>query len=61
MTSFRRALASGATGLEFDVRRCGDGQIVVIHDETINRTTNGRGRASDFPYDELKRFDAGFG
>ena len=51
----------GATGLEFDVRRCGDGRIVVIHDDTINRTTNGRGRIADLSYDELRRFDAGSG
>lgn len=61
VASFNKALKSGADGLEFDVRRCGDGQIVVIHDETIDRTTNGRGRVADFPYEQLKRFDAGFG
>ena len=43
------------------MRRCGDGKIVVIHDETIDRTTNGRGRVTDLPYEELRRFDAGFG
>jgi glycerophosphoryl diester phosphodiesterase len=51
----------GATGLEFDVRRCGDGRIVVIHDDTIDRTTNGRGRVASLSYDELCRFDAGTG
>ncbi|PYS52627.1 MAG: glycerophosphodiester phosphodiesterase [Acidobacteria bacterium] len=61
ISSFNKALRSGATGLEFDVRRCGDGKIVVIHDETIDRTTNGRGRVTDLPYEELRRFDAGFG
>src|SRR6266705_1034137 len=59
--SFRKALEWSATGLEFDVRRCADGQLVVIHDETIDRTTNGRGRVSDLTYDELSKFDAGFG
>ena len=61
MASFRKALHAGATGLEFDVRRCRDGQIVVIHDETIERTTNGSGRVSDLTYDNLKAFDAGHG
>ena len=61
MSSFNKALRSGANGLEFDVRRCRDGRIVVIHDETIDRTTNGTGRVADLSYDELKRFDAGFG
>ena len=60
-TSFRKALQCGANGLEFDVRRCGDGRIVVIHDDTIDRTTNGRGRVRELSYDELQWFDAGFG
>src|ERR1700752_184488 len=60
-TSFRKAMRLGATGLEFDVRRCADGRIVVIHDETIDRTTNGKGRVADLPYDQLRRFDAGGG
>jgi glycerophosphoryl diester phosphodiesterase len=48
-------------GLEMDVRRCGDGAIVVIHDDTIDRTTTGRGRVADLSIDELQRFDAGRG
>lgn len=59
--SFTRALQSGATGLEFDVRRCKDGQLVVIHDETIDRTTNGSGRVEDLTYEQLRVFDAGNG
>jgi glycerophosphoryl diester phosphodiesterase len=59
--SFRKALEAGANGLEFDVRRCGDGQLVVIHDDTIDRTTNGRGRVRKLSYENLRRFDAGFG
>jgi glycerophosphoryl diester phosphodiesterase len=47
--------------VEFDVRRCADGRIVVIHDETIDRTTNGKGRVADLNYDQLRQFDAGFG
>ena len=61
LSSFRKALSCGATGLEFDIRRCADGRMVVIHDDTIDRTTNGRGRVADMPYEDLKRFDAGFG
>ena len=61
MASFRKALQAGATGLEFDVRRCGDGRLVVIHDETIDRTTNGRGRVADLSYPQLQQFDAGDG
>ena len=61
MGSFWKALHFGAKGLEFDVRRCGDGQLVVIHDETISRTTNGHGRVGDLGYDQLRQFDAGCG
>jgi glycerophosphoryl diester phosphodiesterase len=61
IVSFKKALQYGANGVEFDVRRCADGRIVVIHDETIDRTTNGRGRVADLTYDQLRRFDAGFG
>jgi glycerophosphoryl diester phosphodiesterase len=60
-TSFKKALECEAAGLEFDVRRCGDGRLVVIHDERIDRTTNGCGRVSKLSYDELVQFDAGFG
>ncbi len=59
--SFKKALLAGASGLEFDVRRCRDGRIVVIHDDTINRTTNGRGRVAAMSYDEIRKFDAGSG
>ena len=59
--SFRKALRSGASGLEFDVRRCGDGRLVVLHDETIDRTTNGRGRVRSLNYANLRKYDAGFG
>ena len=61
IASFRKALQCGATGLEFDVRRCGDGRLVVIHDETIDRTTNGRGRVAGLSYEQLRQFDAGGG
>src|SRR5262245_14432898 len=57
--SFTKALDAGADGIEFDIRRCGDGRLVVIHDETVGRTTNGRGRVRDLSYEELRQFDAG--
>jgi glycerophosphoryl diester phosphodiesterase len=59
--SFRKALGCGATGLEFDVRRCGDGSLVIIHDDAVDRTTNGRGRVRDLSYEELRVLNAGFG
>ena len=59
--SFRRALEAGADGFELDVRRCADGQLVVIHDATIDRTTNGSGLVRAMTYSELRRYDAGNG
>src|SRR5438552_2395631 len=59
--SFRRALEAGADGFELDVRWCGDGQLVVIHDATVDRTTNGTGRVSTMAYTELRGLDAGGG
>jgi glycerophosphoryl diester phosphodiesterase len=61
LSSFRKALNCGATGLEFDIRRCADGRMVVIHDDTIDRTTNGKGRVANLSYEDLKKFDAGNG
>ncbi len=60
-TSFQKALDAGAAGFELDTRRCADGTIVIIHDATLDRTTNGSGRVSDFRYEELKTLDAGRG
>lgn len=61
LASFRRALEEGADGVEFDVRRCGDKSLIVIHDATLSRTTNGDGTVATLPYSELSRFDAGHG
>ncbi len=58
-TSFLKALENGAAGIEFDVRRCGDGTIIVLHDATIDRTTDGSGSASSLTYPQISRYDAG--
>jgi glycerophosphoryl diester phosphodiesterase len=50
---------AGADMCELDVRRARDGAIVVIHDDTVNRTTDGRGRVADMTLGELRRLDAG--
>lgn len=59
--SFRKALSLGAQMIEFDVRASLDGKLVVMHDRTVNRTTNGEGQVRDKTLDELKQFDAGNG
>jgi glycerophosphoryl diester phosphodiesterase len=58
--SVRRALAPGAAGVEVDVHFA-DGQLVVIHDDTLERTTNGHGRVAKKSFDYLRSLDAGLG
>lgn len=60
-SSFRKALSLGAQMIEFDVRTSLDGELVVMHDRTVNRTTSGKGRVRDKTLDELRRLDAGNG
>ncbi|WP_226669944.1 glycerophosphodiester phosphodiesterase [Metabacillus litoralis] len=59
MISFRAAALSTAHGIELDVQMTKDGEVVVIHDETIDRTTNGIGYVKDFVWKQLKKYDAG--
>jgi len=61
LRSMRRALELGVDGFEFDIQLSRDGEPVVIHDETLERTTNGAGLVSDYSREELQRFDAGGG
>ena len=61
LRGFRRALDAGAAAVELDVQLTQDGRLAVIHDETVDRTTNGRGRVQDFTLAELQRLDAGQG
>lgn len=55
-----QALKLGADVLEVDVRASHDGELVLMHDETVDRTTNGRGPVSDFTLAQLKELDAGY-
>jgi glycerophosphoryl diester phosphodiesterase len=59
LLAFQKALESGADMLEFDLRLSKDGVVMVIHDETLDRTTNGSGSVSEYTSAELKRLDAG--
>jgi glycerophosphoryl diester phosphodiesterase len=59
LAAFRAAMALGADGIELDIQMTRDGQIVVIHDETVERTTDGRGRVSELTLAEIRRLDAG--
>lgn len=59
--AFRKAIEAGADGAELDVHYTKDGELVVIHDERIDRTCDGKGFVCDFTLEELKTFDASAG
>lgn len=61
MEAFRAALALGVDQIETDIRVTRDGELVLIHDATLDRTTNGTGRVCDYTLEELRRLDAGNG
>ena len=61
MRSFRSAIAVGCDLIECDVHLSSDGRLVVIHDHTLERTTNGKGMVRDHTAAELRRLDAGKG
>jgi glycerophosphoryl diester phosphodiesterase len=61
LRSFRRALELGVDAVELDVYHCRSGELVVIHDETVDRTTNGRGYVVEMSLDQLRVLDAGKG
>ena len=61
MPAFQQAIQLGADGIELDVQRTADGKLVVIHDETVNRTSNGFGRVVDLTFDELRHLDFAHG
>lgn len=46
--------------MEFDVQCTSDGQLVLLHDSTVDRTTDGSGRIDDMPWEEARRLDAGY-
>jgi len=56
----RLGIADGADALEFDVRLSADGEVVVIHDPTVDRTTEGTGAVERMTLAELRSLDAGF-
>lgn len=58
MLAFRKAYEAGADGIELDVQLTKDDVLVVIHDERIDRTTDGTGFVRDYTYEELKKFNA---
>ena len=59
MAAFRKAVDMGVTEVETDVHLTKDGRLVLLHDHTLDRTTDGTGAPGDFALAELKRLDAG--
>ena len=59
MEAFRLAVDMKADGIEIDVHFSKDGHIMVLHDEKIDRTSNGQGKVTDYTLEELKFFDFG--
>lgn len=58
--AFDRAISDGADALEIDVRLSADGRLVVIHDGTVDRTTDGSGEVGSLSLDEISGLDAGY-
>jgi glycerophosphoryl diester phosphodiesterase len=54
-----RACLELRIGFEFDVQRTKDGQLICIHDSTVDRSTNGTGKVAELKLEEIRRFDAG--
>lgn len=59
LAAFRAAIQAGADGVECDITRCASGEIVVIHDDTLDHTTNGSGKILDTTFTALRKLDAG--
>lgn len=61
LAAIQKGIALGVDFVEVDVRHTADGMLVVLHDETVNRTTNGKGRVDGLSLREVKKFNAGNG
>lgn len=59
LAAFRLALENGADGIELDVKLSADQKLVVIHDFTLDRTTNGHGQVNGTPFGAMRELDAG--
>jgi glycerophosphoryl diester phosphodiesterase len=59
LAGFCMAAARDVTGVEFDVRLTADGRCILLHDDTLDRTTSGSGPAAALAYEEIRRLDAG--
>src|SRR5699024_4611846 len=60
LTAFDQAVSLGVDVLEFDTHLTKDGHLVVIHDDTVDRTTNGTGKVNELTLEEVQNLDAGY-
>jgi glycerophosphoryl diester phosphodiesterase len=56
---FQEAIRLGAAQVELDVRRTKDNRLIIMHDSTVDRTTNGKGQTTDLTFEEIRKLDAG--
>lgn len=61
LLSFQKAIELNVDMVELDVQMCKTGELVIIHDHTVNRTTDGRGLISKMKFKKLRKLDAGKG
>ena len=59
MAAFKKAYDTGVSMIELDVQKTKDGHLVIMHDDTVDRTTNGKGKIEDLTLEEIKKLDAG--
>ncbi len=59
ISAFREAVSLGAHMIEFDVRMTKDGHLVIMHDKTVDRTTNGKGLVGELTLKQIKELDTG--
>lgn len=60
LAAFNKAIGAGCDYIEMDIRISKDDSVMVIHDETLDRTTDGAGQVNQFSYDQLKELSAGY-
>jgi len=59
LPAFQQALQKGADGVELDAKLTADGHVIVIHDATVDRTTDGKGKVASFTLEAMRKLDAG--
>jgi len=59
LAAFKEAIRLGAHMIEFDVRLTKDGKLVILHDKTVDRTSNGTGPVSDLTFEQVRKLDVG--